>query len=344
MHELRKDPILNRWVAVLKDSKPPAYYLEQVNKTSQETGDSDNCLLCPGREDSTPGEIFAIRGNDSIPNSSNWQTRVIPRLNPIFQIEGDLGRRAVGMYDKMNSIGANEIIIESPEHSKPPEDIGIAQMINVITTYKHRIYELEKDPRFRYTFIYKDCGKTAGELLYHPHSQVIATPVIPKGIKEELDGAKAYYYYKERCIFCDIMNEELRTGERIIMETKNFIAFAPFAPRFAFEYWIMPKKHNCAFQNIYDEETEDLSLILMTTIKKLKGALENPPYTWVLHTAPNRMPRKDHWHTLGEDFHWHIEIMPQLAAKSGFEWDSEFYILTTSPEDAAGYIKGAKPL
>lgn len=341
MHELRKDPILNRWVAVLKDSKPPSYYIERGIEHVEHETNGDNCILCQGREDKTPQEIFAVREIGTSANTPNWQTRVVPKPNPTFQIEGDLGRRGIGMYDRMNSIGANEIIIESPSHDTHPEDAGIAQMIKVVTTYKNRVSELERDPRFRYTFIYKDCGKTAGELYHHPHSQVIATPVIPKGIKEELDGSKAYYYYKERCIYCDIMNEELRAEERIIMETKNLIAFSPFAPRVPFEFWIVPKRHSCAFQDIYDEEMEDLSLILMTTIKKMKTLFKNPPYNYVLHTAPNRMPRKDHWHTLGEDFHWHMEVTPHLVTKSGFEWDSELYILTTSPEDAAKYLKEA---
>lgn len=336
MHELRKDPLMNRWIAVMSDSMTPADY-HLFEDGTKESG----CVLCSGREKETPPEITAIRGNGSNPNEPGWMARVIPSFKPILHVEGDLGRRGIGMYDKMNSIGANEIIIESPSHDTHPEDAGIAQMIKVATTYKNRVSELEKDSRFRYTFIYKDCGKTAGELYHHPHSQVIATPVIPKGIKEELDGSKAYYYYKERCVYCDIINEELRAEERIIMETKNLIAFSPFAPRVPFEFWILPKRHSCAFQDIYDEEMEDLSLILMTTIKKMKTLFKNPPYNYVLHTAPNRMPRKDHWHTLGEDFHWHMEVTPHLVTKSGFEWDSELYILTTSPEDAAKHLKEA---
>ncbi len=338
MHELRKDPIQNRWVAVLKDSMPPAFYLSNsIELTSKNIIDESNCILCQGREDKIPKDIFAIREQQS--NTSNWLTRVIPSPNPIFQIEGGLGRKGVGMYDKMNSIGANEIIIESPQHNTPPEDMGIDQMIRVIVTYKHRISELEKDPRLRYTFIYKDCGKTASDLYHHPHSRIIATPVIPKGIKEELNGAKAYYQYKERCIFCDIINEELRTGNRIIMETNYFIAFSPFAPRSPFEYWIMPRRHNCAFNDINNEELEDLSLTLMTTVKKVKNIFKNPPYSYVIHSAPNRMPRKNHWHTVGEDYHWHIEVKPNIARPSSFELDSELYILTTSPEDAAKYLR-----
>ncbi|MBI3592759.1 MAG: galactose-1-phosphate uridylyltransferase [Nitrospirae bacterium] len=345
MHELRKDPLLSKWIVVLKDSKQPEFYIEE-NKgyPLHAPEDSSSCILCLGKEHATPPEIFAIRKGSAQPNSPDWLTRVIPERNPVFQIEGDLGRRGVGMYDKMNSIGANEIIIESPDHNTQSEDMGITQMSNVIATYRNRISELEKDPRFRYTLVYKSCGKTAGELYSHPHSLLVATPVIPKGIKDELDGAKAYFYYKERCIFCDIINEELGAGERVIMDTSHFIAFTPFASRFSFEYWILPKKHNCAFQDISNEEMEDLSLILTTTIKKMRRLLKNPPYDYVIHTAPNRMPRKDHWHTLGDDFHWHIEVMPQLLTKSGFEWGSGFHILTTSPEDAAAYLRGASSL
>ena len=334
MHELRKDPLLNRWVAVLKDSKPVEYYLKKLNGHDTKEAGTGKCLLCPGNEQEASPEIFAFRNDAYLPNSA-WVTRVIPRINPVFQIEGELGRKGVGMYDKMNSIGANEIIIESPLHNSPPEEIGLSQMINVVKTYKNRISELEKDPRLRYTYLYKECGSDEDSFFNHPVSQIVATPVIPRGIKEELDGAKAYYYYKERCVFCDMLNDELRSGERIIMETTNFVAFTSFAPRSSFEYRILPKRHCCAFQDISDEEIADLALILMATVKKLKSLFMLPSYTYMLHTAPNRIPRRDHWHTLGDDFHWHIEVAPKLAIKNGFELGSEFYIITTSPEDAA---------
>lgn len=337
MNDLRKDPLLNKWVAVLADSMPPEYYIEKIYADDKGIETNTNCILCHGNEYETPPELFSIRDNPFKP----WHVRVIPRQSPIFQIEGELGRKAVGIYDKMNSIGANELIIESPLHNTPPEDIGIEQIIRVIRTYLHRLSDLEKDPRLRYTLIYKDYGKPSGELYRHPHSQIAATPVIPKGIKDELDGAKAYYYYKERCIFCDIINDELSSGKRIIMDTEGFIAFTPFAPRSPFEYWIMPKRHNCALQDINNEEIEGLGFVLMKTIKNMKAVLNNPPYSYVIHTAPNRIPRKNHWHTLGEDFHWHIEIMPNIAAMSSFERTSEFYILTTSPEDAARYLREA---
>jgi UDPglucose--hexose-1-phosphate uridylyltransferase len=330
MHELRKDPLLGRWVAVLGESTPPSEYRFNEDNTS-DTG----CPLCPGGEGETQKEIASIR------EEGKWLVRVIPHFKPIFQIEGDLGRRGVGMYDRMNNIGANEIVIETPEHNKTPEDMGTEQIMRVFSIYRDRLSDLERDARLRYVFVYKNHGKGAGAFFSHPHSLVVATPIIPKRIKEELDGAKHYYAYKERCIFCDMMREEMRMGERVIYETRDFIAFSPYAPKFVFEFWILPKRHGCAYQDITPSEIEDLSLMMTTMIKKLRKVLNNPPYNYVIHTAPNRIPRKDHWHTLGEDFHWHIEVMPRLIRMSGFEWGSGFYVLTTSPEEGAKYLREA---
>ena len=335
MHELRKDILLGRWVAVLSESKAPSEYELPPNNKKGES----SCVLCPGRENETPHEITSIRKPGTHFNTSGWWVRALPSFKPVFQVEGDLGRRGIGIYDRMNSIGANEILVESPEHNTRPEDMGIEQMIRVITLYRDRIADLEKDSRLRYILIYKNSGKDAGEFFSHPISYLMATPVIPKRVKDELDNAKQYYNYKERCIFCDIVREELRVGERIILETRNFVALCPYAAKFPFEAWIIPKRHSCAFHEIAYEEIEDMGLILMSVLKKLRRIFNEPPFNYFLHTAPNMVPRKNHWHTLGEDFHWHLEIIPRLMRMSGFEWGSGFYILPTSPENAAKYLR-----
>jgi UDPglucose--hexose-1-phosphate uridylyltransferase len=336
LNELRKDPLLGRWIAVLSESVPPSEYRQDL---SPETVLEKSCMLCAGRESETVAEILRIRNTSSTSASHTWWTRVIPNFNPVFKVEGDLGRRGEGMYDKMNSIGANEVIIESPHHNVQPEDMGLEQMSRVIQTYRDRISDLEKDSRLRYTLIYKNHGMSAGSQLGHPVSHLASTPVIPKRVKEELDGAKQYFAYKERCIFCDVMREELRVGSRVILETRHYAAFCPYASKFPFETWILPKRHNCAFQDIRPDELEDLALILSSILKKLRALFPDLSYNYFIHSAPNRVPRKDHWHTLGEDFHWHLEIMPRFLRTSGFEWGSGFYILPTSPENAAKYLR-----
>jgi len=314
-HELRNDPILGRWVIVTRNSSTsPSDHI-----TEREMPDDPlTCPLCAGKESDTP--------------------RVIPDFMSLLRMDGDLNRRGVGMYDKMEGIGASEIIIESPEHFLTPWEMGMEQVTKVFLTYKERILELEKDPRLRYVLISKNYGKAAGASYTHPHSYLIASPIIPKRIKEELDGAKLYYRLKERCIFCDIIHEEERMAERIVLRRNDFVVFCPFAPAFPFEIWIMPRRHNCAFQDVESEELKELGITIITIMDKLKRLLNYPPYNLILHTAPNRIPRRDHWHTLGDDFHWHIEIVPRLI-NTGFEWTKGFYILTISPEEGAKYLR-----
>lgn len=331
-HELRKDPLLGRWVAVLNEPKPPHEYVYPTDP-----GGEGSCIFCTGREGETLGEIFSVPRSSQA--SKRWWTRVVPHSSPVFRVEGELGRKGEGMYDKMNSIGANEIIIESPDHSVLPEDMGLEQMMRVVRTYRDRMADLERDTRLRYTLIYKNSGPGAGALYSHPISHLASTPVIPKRVKEELDGAKQYFSYKERCIFCDIVREELRVGSRVVLETRHFAAFCPYASKFPFETWIVPKRHHCAFQEITQEEIEDMAYILSAMLQKIRRCFKGLSFNYFIHSAPNRIPRKDHWHTLGEDFHWHLEIMPRLIQTSGFEWGSGFYILPTSPESAAGYLK-----
>ncbi|MEW6003376.1 MAG: galactose-1-phosphate uridylyltransferase, partial [Nitrospirota bacterium] len=181
MHELRKDLLLGRWVAVLSESKAPSEY-ELVENRDKES----SCLLCTGHEEETPPEIISIRKPGTLSNASGWWVRAIPSFKPVFQIEGDLGRRGVGIYDRMNSIGANEVLIESPEHNLRAEDMGLEQMIRVVRLYRDRHVDLDKDKRLRYILIYKNSGKEAGEIFSHPISHLIVTPVIPKKVKDEL--------------------------------------------------------------------------------------------------------------------------------------------------------------
>jgi UDPglucose--hexose-1-phosphate uridylyltransferase len=192
--------------------------------------------------------------------------------------------------------------------------------------------DLKKDVRFKYLMIFKNQGEAAGASLEHSHSQLIATPVIPKRVQEELEGSEKYFEYKERCIFCDIMRQELSSGQRIVMETEKFVALEPFAPRFPFETWVLPKKHDNNYINISDDLAEDFSRTLKAVLGKLKAALSDPPYNYVLHTDAFSGLAKDY-------YHWHLEIIPKLTKIAGFEWGTGFYINPVAPEDAATYLR-----
>jgi UDPglucose--hexose-1-phosphate uridylyltransferase len=201
--------------------------------------------------------------------------------------------------------------------------------------------DLEKDKRFKYVLVFKNYGWIAGAgRIKHSRSQLIATPVNPKRVKEELVGARHYYDYHERCIFCDLIKQELELKDRLILDIDGFIAVTPFAARFPFEVWILPKKHSCDFTNLEMGMRMDLGSVIKKILMKLKKGLNDPPYNYILHTAPFRRSTKaTYWKSIEYDYHWHIEIMPRLTRVAGFEWGTGFYICPLPPEDAAKFLR-----
>ena len=337
MPELRKDPIVGRWVIISTErAKRPNDFSRNVEPPMQ-----GQCPFCEGNEGLTPHEIYAVRNPDARkPDTRGWQIRVVPSIHPVLRIEGDLGRRGSGMYDMMNGVGAHEVIIETPKHVSGIADLDDGQINKVLLTYIERINDLHKDRRFKYVLVFKNYGSLAGaSSIRHSHSQLIATPVNPKLVKEELVGARRYYDYKERCIFCDVIKQDMDSQERLVMDLDGFVAITPFAPRFPFEVWILPKEHSCDFSAIKKPSIEHLAKMLRTIMRKLKAALGDPPYNYVIHTAPFRIPKAGYWRTIEQDYHWHIEIMPRLTKVAGFEWGTGCHINPTSPEDAAKYLR-----
>ena len=331
MPELRKDPIVGRWVIISTErgKRPSDFPMENRRR------DAKLCPFCPTNESSTPPEIMAFRDNGSKPNSPGWTLRVIPNKFPALRIEGDINREGMGIFDKMNGIGAHEVIIETPDHQKDMADLDQRQMENVIWAYRERIVDLKRDPRFRHIMIFKNQGEAAGASLEHSHSQLIATPIVPIRIHNELEGAKKYLEYKERCIYCDMVRQESNDAVRVVSRNNNFVAFEPFASRFPFETWILPQKHGAAFENISPEQVTAFADILKDTLSRLSLALNNPAYNFVLHSSPVELRQP-------YDYHWHLELMPKLTKVAGFEWGTGFYINPTIPEDAAQYLRDIK--
>jgi UDPglucose--hexose-1-phosphate uridylyltransferase len=235
----------------------------------------------------------------------------------------------------MNGIGAHEVIIESPDHNATLTSLPVQAIEEMLRAYRDRMEDLKRDVRFQYTLIFKNEGLTAGATLEHTHSQLIALPIVPIQVQEEIDGSKRHYDMKERCIFCDIIRQERQSGTRVVIETERFIALAPYAPRFPFETWLLPKKHVSCFSCSSNEDYKDLAGLLQDILRRNDRALSNPPYNYVLHTSPFKDERNDY-------YHWHIEIMPKLTNVAGFEWGTGFYINPTPPEDAAKFLREIK--
>ncbi len=337
MPELRKDPVIGRWVIIATErGKRPSDFLVET-----ETVDKKGCPFCEGSEDKTPPEIFAFRGSHSQHNAPGWDVRVVPNKFPALRIEGELDKVGVGMYDRMNGIGAHEVIIETPSHGKKLESLTPEAIAHVFEAYKIRMLDLMNDQRFRYIIAFKNEGIAAGATLSHAHSQLIATPVTPKRVKEELEGAREYFQYKDRCVYCDIIREEIGQKMRLVYENKDFVSFCPFASRFPFEICILPKRHYPDYHTILPNELLSLADALKVTLNKLGKALKQPQYNYIVHTGPARRSRQGYWTTIDQDFHWHIEIMPRLTRLAGFEWGTGFYINPTIPEEGAKFLEGS---
>ncbi len=315
MPELRKDPISGRWVIIsVERGKRPSDFISP----SQRRKTGGFCPFCPGNEYTTTGEIIAFRPSNIPPNSPGWTLRVVPNKFPALQIHGELNKKGEGVFDIMNGIGAHEVIIETSDHQQSLSTISQRAMEDVLWAYYFRLTDLKKDSRFKYVLIFKNEGETAGATLEHTHSQLIALPIVPKTVREEMETAKKYFDSKERCIFCDIINQELDAGKRIIYENDKYVALSPFAPRDPFETWILPKKHESFFHSP-DKSFSSLAEILQRILKQLDSILDAPPYNFILHTSPFNDEVNDH-------YHWHIEILPRLTKRAGFEWGSGFFI------------------
>jgi UDPglucose--hexose-1-phosphate uridylyltransferase len=329
MPEVRKDPITGGWVIISTDRarRPHDFHRASTAKSG------GFCPFCYGSEAKTPPEILAYRENGNhTPNSEGWLLRVVPNRFPALQIEGDMGRVGEGLYDKMNGIGAHEIIIETPHHDSTIPTMTDTEVESMFWAYRDRLIDLKRDRRFRYILIFKNHGEAAGASLEHSHSQLIALPIVPSKVREEVEGAKRYYGLKERCIYCDIIRQELDDHHRVITENSDFVAVAPYAPRFPFETWILPKHHESSYEESLRLEYKNLARITKDVLSRLDKALENPPYNMIVHTSPIAEVHNDY-------YHWHIEIMPTLTRVAGFEWGTGFYINPTPPEESAKFMR-----
>ena len=335
MPELRKDPIVGRWVIISTDrAKRPTDFSREAVKLK-----GGFCPFCYGNESKTPPEILAYRPttNTSTPptkDSPGWTVRVVPNKFPALGIEGTIHRQAEGMFDKMSGVGAHEVIIETPDHNSTIASMPVKRVEDVFWAFRDRVIDLRQDRRFKYILIFKNHGEAAGASLEHPHSQLIALPILPRNVVEELEGAKQYYLYKERCVFCDIINQEVENGVRVVGENEYFLTLAPYAPRFPFETWILPKRHESAFEHSSSQSYAALARALKDLVLRADRVLDNPAYNLVIHTSPVQEPQLDH-------YHWHVEFMPKLTKTAGFEWGTGFYINPTPPEEAARFLREA---
>ncbi len=323
--ELRKDPTSGRWVLV-------------QNRASR-LSDGTRCPFCPGHEGETPPEITAYRSDGQPPNSSEWLVRVIPERAPLLQIEGDIQREGLGIFDKVSGRGASEIVIETPDHRASWDALPAGEIERILWMYRERMIDLYRDPQIRAVLVSRR-EPTPATRITHPFSRIIGTPIIFDDLRQELATARQYFAYKQRCLYCDISHQERRDGQRIVTETPHFLVYTPYASRRPFETWVVPTAHCPRFEDSSPSVMSDLAGVLQVIVRRLHAAQPGVPLELSIHTAPNRAMRlrDDEWRTLTDDYHWHVEMAPRSQA---WEAVGGFSVNPTPPEAAAKLLRDA---
>jgi UDPglucose--hexose-1-phosphate uridylyltransferase len=327
--EMRLDPLTDAWT-LFSEARGGLPAFGSVLREFEEHPAPDPFLA--GRE------RFAPHALHSASDHGSWQVRVVPNRVPALRVEGDPTRHADGFYDRMDGVGAHEVVIEAPG-AEPLEQLPLPAVEKVIGAWKLRMLDLMRDPRLRSFSVVKNVGRAAGGLTDHAVSQIIAMAVIHPALKRKLDVARSFYEFKKRSIFEDILREEVRSGTRLVYENNGFAVFCPYASRAPFELNIYPKRQCPDFHGVSDQEVTQLADALRIALRKLSAALDHPPYNLLLFTAPTRTERRDHWGTIEKDFRWHVEILPRLNHIGGFELSTGCWVNSVWPEVAADYLR-----
>ena len=331
MSEFRKDPTTGRWVIIAAQRARRPRQLGASNPVRQE----EPCPFCAGNEALTPPELWASRDANTQADTPGWNLRVVPNKYPALESDSQWSANDESFYESQNGIGAHEVIIESPNHVINIGDLSEHEIANVLLAYRERMRALRTDRRWRYLLVYKNQGDRAGATLEHIHSQLIALPHVPREAADEINGAQAHYLATSRCIYCDLIEHETSEPQRVVFSHEMFIALCPFAPRFAYESWILPKIHAAAFEESSDQDLLDFGRALREIVARLNRALDEPPFNYFLHSAPTDESVCLH-------YHWHLEILPQLSRAAGFELGSGAHINSVAPEDAAKLLRDVR--
>lgn len=344
--ELRYDIVSKDWVVVAtgRARRPEAFKTAPVK---EEAADSKDCPFCRKNilKQELPLLIYCGKGRKwrfgDLPAkeerqnwSKNWKLIVLPNKFPAFSKGRKLNKRKDGLYFKMDGVGFHEVVILA-DHHKSLGQLAVSEIKNLIDAYQERYLDLMNEPHINYVAVFHNYGRQAGASIFHPHSQIVAIPVIDPDLRHSIDGSKRYFTENKKCVHCTMINWDKKDGRRIVFENKEFIALCSFAPRVSFETRIYPKKHSAYFERIKNHEKDLLAEALRAALKKLYKGLNDPPYNFFLHTAP--CDGRDYGH-----YHWHFEILPKTSIWAGFELGTGIEISTIEPEKAAEYLRSIK--
>ena len=331
MSEFRQDPVTGRWVIIAPGRASRPWHIDETRGRPR----AESCPFCAGNEAMTPAEVWAERDPGTKANAPGWRVRVVPNKYPALAGSAEWSGKNEGFYQSMNGLGVHEVIIESPDHVTNMAALSRDQFAHFLRAYRARLRALKKNRRWRYLLVYKNHGERAGATFEHVHSQLVALPFVPREAHDEISGVRRCFESSGRCIYCDIVQNESESGERLVSSSERFVALCPFAPRFGYETWILPKNHMESFEQSSDEDIAALAECSRSVIAQLNGISENASFNFVIHTAPNEESAQ-------QRYHWHMEILPQITRAAGFEWGTGVHMNSVAPEDAARLLRDAR--
>ncbi|MEW6557580.1 MAG: galactose-1-phosphate uridylyltransferase [Elusimicrobiota bacterium] len=331
MTEIRQNLVTKEWVVIATEraKRPEDFKKKEKQKVNLPEYES-TCPFCPGNEATmSPEETLRIDRN------GRWQVRIIPNKFPALSKTGERIRTVDGIKRRITGVGLHEVVIETPRHNTTTALLPLDDVCDIIKSYKARYNEIAIDKRIEMIIIFKNHGEAAGTSLLHPHSQIVATPVVPSQVRDRFNDAQKYFDENLECVFCKILSEELKDGSRIVLETKHFVSFIPYAALSPFHLWIYPKRHYSSFGDISKDEISDFAFNLQTTLKKYYYGLDNPDFNYVIRSSPTDLKELDF-------FHWYLSIVPRLTKAAGFELGSGMFINTSLPENDAKFLREIK--
>ena len=327
--EIRRDPITGRSVVIdLTPSKPRSdFETEPLPRDPK----PEPCAFCEGQEEFTGHELLAWREGTAA-NTPGWAVRVVPNRVPLLRIEAIDGPRVDGVFRSHEGLGAHEVVVETPRHDEPLQSMPAESVRRVLWAWRTRLQDLKRDTRFRSAVVVKNHGRASGARMDHSHSQILASPFLPPRVDDEVRGAAQHFEQTSRCIFCDVIGQELEQKLRTVSDTGPILAIAPYASRLPFETWLLPREHQARFEDASDETLSEMAALLKQTLERIDWALEEPAYNLALHTAPFHGEQD-------ELFHWHLEILPRVTRVTGLEWGSGLVRNPMPPEEAAKWLR-----
>lgn len=335
--EYRRCPVTGRWVILAPERALRPIQLKHGEPHTRDATDRGVCPFCPGNEGMVPSEVYAVRDHGSAPDGPGWQLRVVPNKFPAVKELEDSSPMAVtpdGFSEAMIGFGRHEVVIETDRHDSDPVTLSDAEFARVLVAYRERLKELAKNPRLTFASVFKNVGAEAGASLAHLHSQIVALPLVPDAIRGELEAGNDYYRRERRCAYCDLIRYEAESALRVIESGERFFTACPFAPRFAYETWVLPKAHDSRFETATDLDLLELARQMKRLLAAMDAVLSGPAYNWYLHCGPLRAGNMPY-------YHWHLEVAPKTARPAGFEWGSGCFINAVPPELAAVKLRAA---